>query len=98
MTEPTPERLQDAMERFGFTEQEARVFTHLNEAQRLLERLTMVEDVSEPNEGSMLGNVIWTETHTHEAFNALYRRLGIRVLRRRYPEGWGAPRSRGDED
>ena len=85
------------MERFGFTEHEARVFIHLNEAERLLEQLT-TEDAPESNEGAMLGDIIWTETHTHEAFNALYRRLGMRVLRRRYPEGWDGPRMPEDRD
>jgi len=86
------------MERFGFTEQEARVYVHLNEAERLLDRLTMGEDVSEADEGSVLGHIVWSETHTFEAFNALYRRLGLRVLRRRYPEGWGSFKRSADED
>ena len=86
------------MERFGFTEHEARIFVHLNEAERLLEQSTTSEDASELDEGAMLGDIIWTETHTHEAFNSLYRRLGIRVLRRRYPQGWGGARRREEED
>lgn len=86
------------MERFGFTEQEARVFVHLNEAEKLLDQLTMGEDVSESDEGSILGHIVWTETHTFEAFNSLYRRLAVRVLRRRYPEGWGAYRRSADGD
>jgi hypothetical protein len=97
LTEPTPEQLKDAMERFGFTEQEARIFVHLNEAERLLDQLTIGE-TSESDEGSVLGDIIWSETHIHEAFNSLYRRLGVRVLRRRYPEGWGGPRNPEDGD
>lgn len=84
------------METFGFTEQEARIFVHLDEAERLLEELTR-EEGSEGTPSALLGNVIWRETHTRELFAGLYRRLGIRVLRRRYPEGWGAPRPKEDD-
>lgn len=99
MTEPTPERLQDTMDRFGFTEREARIFVYLQEAEKLLLELTR-EGSIESSPGSpmpRLGSIIWTETHMHEHFSALRRELGMSVLRRRYPKGWGYVASE-DED
>lgn len=72
------------MSKFGYTEKEARIAILLEEAEKLLRELTRENDP-----GSTLGDIIWRETHTQEHFNALHRQLGIRVLRRDYPEGWG---------
>lgn len=93
MTEPTPERLQEAMDKFGLTEKEARVFIHLEEAEKLFDELR-----DEVDPVANLGRIIWAETHTHEHFNALYRRLGMLVLRRNYPEGWGHVPPENDQD
>lgn len=82
--DPPPERLQDLMKRYGFTEQEARIAVHLEEAENLL---TALERERYP--GTKLGYLVWTETHVREHFRALHRRLGLQVLRRDYPEGWG---------
>ena len=88
MAEPSPERLQQVMEAYGFTEQEARIFIYLAEAEKLFDELARAS-VPETHQASMLGHLIWTETHTHEHFNALRRHLGIRVLERNFPKGWG---------
>ena len=72
------------MGKFGYTEKEARVAIHLEDAERLLVELTREDDSM-----TELGNIIWRETHTREHFRALHRQLGIFVLRRDYPEGWG---------
>jgi hypothetical protein len=88
VTELTPERLQRVMERFGFTEQEARIFIYLREAEDLFDKITR-EDLPESQAGSLVAHFIWTETHTHEHFNALRRHLAQRVLSRHYPKGWG---------
>lgn len=93
MTEPTPERLQEVMDNFGYTEQEARIAIYLDEAERLLDELR-----EENDPGAKLANVIWRETHTHEHFNALHRVLAMRVLRRNYPKGWGYSPPRDDEE
>jgi len=84
VTEPTPEQQKEVMDKFGLTEKEARVFVLLNEAETLLAEL-----MSENNPGSDIGNIVWRETHIIEMFRGLYRQLGIFVLRRNYPEGWG---------
>jgi hypothetical protein len=76
------------MERFGFTEQEARIFIYLREAEDLFDKITR-EDLPESQAGSLVAHFIWTETHTHEHFNALRRHLAQRVLSRHYPKGWG---------
>ena len=76
------------MDNFGFTEQEARVSIYLDRAEELLDEL-MRERVSDDEGGSLLAHIVWTETHTHEHFNALRRYLALRVLRRNYPKGWG---------
>jgi hypothetical protein len=47
------------------------------------------EDIPESESGSLFAHFIWTETHTHEHFNALRRHLAQRVLSRNYPKGWG---------
>jgi|SRR5919107_2561776 primosomal protein N'' len=84
MIEPSPEHLQERMDKFGFTEQEARISIYLDIAEELLDEL-----MEESDPQSSIARIIWTETHTHEHFNALHRQLALRVLRRNYPEGWG---------
>ncbi len=96
MAELAPERLQRVMERFGFTEQEARVFIYLQEAEDLLDELAR-EDI-ESASASLFAHFIWTETHTHEHFNALRRHLAQRVLSRDYSEGWGYVPPKEEED
>jgi hypothetical protein len=92
VTEPTPERLQETMEKYGLTDQEARIYLHLSEARKLFVDSTE-KDYPEPS----LGNIIWRETHTYEHFRALFRELAIRVLSRNYPEGWGYVPPRDEE-
>ncbi len=97
MTEPTPEQLQKRMDEFGFTEPEARISIHLEKAEKLLEELTR-EGVSESG-ASLLGHIVWRETHISEYFRALHRELAMRVLRRNYPKGWGyVPPESEDQD
>ena len=93
MTEPGSDRVREAMERFGYTEKEARAAAHLDDAERLFDELRR-EYEPEPD----LAAIIWAQTHTHEHFNALRRRLGVGVLRRDYPEGWGRLDPLEDED
>lgn len=73
------------MEKFGFTDKEARAFVHLVEARDLFAELAEVTDST-----TRLQNVVWRDTHTFEHFRALFRTLAIRVLEREYPDGWGA--------
>lgn len=93
MTEPAPERVEDLMRRFGYTEREARVAIYLREAEDLLTELER-ETFPGPN----IGHLVWRETHVREHFSALRRLLGIRVLRRDYPEGWGQLPGRDDQE
>jgi hypothetical protein len=72
------------MEKFGFTEQEARAFIHLSEARDLFAELTEEADPT-----ARLRTIVWRDTHTFEHFRALFRSLAMRVLQRDYPEGWG---------
>jgi hypothetical protein len=101
VTEPTPERLQEAIDRYGFTEQEARIFVYLEEAEKLLLELTRERSIETSSGSPMprLGSIIWKETHMHEHFSALRRELALSVLSRDYPQGWGyiAP-EQNDED
>lgn len=89
MTDPTSERLQEMMSKFGFTEKEARVAIHLEEAEKLLRELTREDNSMSGSSMPKLGSIVWIETHTREHFRALRRQLGVFVLRRDYPEGWG---------
>jgi len=75
------------MDEFGLTEREARISLHLAEAEELLESL-MRESVEESGT-DLLALIVWRETHIAEHFRALHRELAMRVLRRRYPKGWG---------
>lgn len=93
MTEPTPERVRAEMEKFGFTEQEARAFIYLAEARDLFAELT-----EEADSTASLQNIVWRDTHTFEHFRALFRSLGMRVLQRKYPEGWGNTSNDEDEE
>ena len=97
MTEPSPERLRDLMVRYGFTEKEARIYLHLDEAERLLDDLVH-QDRKERSSGSQIGAIIWRDTHVHEAFSTLHRRLAMRVLKRLYPKGYGYVPPEGEED
>jgi hypothetical protein len=72
------------MDKFGYTEREARVAMHLDRAEALLTELAR-----ENNPGSDLGHIIWKETHIREHIRALRRELGMFVLYRDYPQGWG---------
>ncbi len=97
MTEPTPERLQEKMDEFGLTEQEARISVHLEIAEDLLTELRR-EGVADSG-AAMLGDMVWRETHIREHFRALHKELAMRVLRRNYPKGWGyAPPKDDDQD
>jgi hypothetical protein len=82
--EISQERVEDVMQRFGYTEPEARVAIHLGEAENLLTELER-----EAYSGPKIAHYVWRETHLRENFKALRKVLGIRVLRRDYPEGWG---------
>jgi hypothetical protein len=95
VTELTPEQLQQRMDEFGLTEQEARISIHLEIAEDLLEEL-MREGAAESG-AAMLGNIVWRETHISEYFRALHRELAMRVLHRDYPTGWKRVRPQ-DED
>ena len=76
------------MNNYGFTEQEARIFILLDKAEDLLDELMRARYPDEDG-GGLLAHIVWTETHTHEHFNALRRHLGLSILRRNYPKGWG---------
>jgi len=80
------------MEKFGNTDQEARVSIYLDEAEKFL---TELERQDQPRKS--VGHIVWRETHVREHFNALRRQLALRVLRRDYPEGWGYSRPKDDE-
>lgn len=94
MTEVDRDELRARIEKFGLTEQEARVSIYLDEAEKLL---TELERQDEPQQHS-LGHLIWRETHVREQFRALQRHLAIRVLRRDYPDGWGYRRPTVDDE
>jgi hypothetical protein len=96
MTEPTPEQVQERMERLGLTEKEARVSVHLEQAQRLLFELMDEENSGESGTAKFAG-LILRETHIREHFRSLNRELAVRVLRRDYPEGWGYMPPRDDD-
>lgn len=96
MTEPTPDELQERIANFGFTEKEARISLYLEKAEELFDELTIeAQDEDEP--ADLLARLIWVETHTHEYFSALHRKLGIRVLHRDYPNGWGYAPPRNED-
>ena len=93
LTEVDRDELQARMEKFGFTEQDARVSIYLDEAEDLLTKLER-EDQREHS----MGHLLWRETHVREHFRALARHLAIRVLRRDYPDGWGYKPFGDDEE
>jgi hypothetical protein len=97
--------------RFGLQEEEAIAFWHLRQASSLMLEMRRVDVLKEMDEeeeergelesGSQLAELILDisvgESRVFQHFSALYRELGARVLRRSYPEGWGAGPIRQDD-
>jgi hypothetical protein len=75
---PDEDRIAHIVETHGTTKQEARIIYHLDSARELINDL-------EPPEGWSIRNRVSVELN----LRALYRLIGIRVLERNYPEGWG---------
>ncbi len=92
MTQPTPEQLQDLMRRFGYEEKEAEAHYHLQKARDLFDEI-FVRD-----EQSNFAALLLHEMDAGVVFKGLGRKLAMRVLRRKYPEGWGHVAPRDDEE
>jgi hypothetical protein len=84
--EPSREELQGIMRRNGLDEREALAAYHLHRAWEGFEELYGYND-DDPilGFGQDLQNQIYFGVH----FSALNKMLGLRVLQRDYPEGWG---------
>ena len=102
MNEQIREEIADLRRRFGFEQEEAVACWHLRRAAKLMrgmwqagiqEEMAQEEHRSEAEAPGQLARLIqelslW-DTRVHQHFSALYRALGVRVLRRTFPEGWG---------
>lgn len=85
--EPGREELEGLMRRNGLTETEAVAAYHLG---RALDAFKEVYPVDENAIDAGLFTELRNDMHFGLHFDALYKILGIRVLHRDYPEGWGA--------
>lgn len=108
--EENQEHIQDLMRRFGFSEKEALAAHHLDKAWALCEEIhkeafAEKSDATQPNleeaarelwEG--IHREIYGHVHIHAHFRELYRFLGMKVLERHYPEGWGREPQDEEED
>lgn len=110
--EPDSEMLENLQRQYGFEEKEARAFWHLRQAREAFNELSE-EDVShqinnkypEGTTNSAEAYAFASETLAKQKveigqhFSHLSRWLGLRVLHRDYPQGWGysAP-SKEEED
>jgi hypothetical protein len=102
MSEQIREEIADLRGRFGFEQDEAVACWHLRQAAKLMrsmwqagirEEMEQEEHGGEAEAPGHLARLIqelslW-DTRVHQHFSALYRALGVRVLRRTFPEGWG---------
>lgn len=83
--EPTREHIEDLMRRYGMEEDEARASYHLRQTAELFEKLY---PDSESNIARLVTGPL-KEVNFRTHFRALNRILGMRVLDRDYPDGWG---------
>jgi hypothetical protein len=93
--------IEDLQRTRGFEQDEAIAYWHLRQAAKLMtelkgadlkESLSREERETIPDvEASLLMSmeVAKNQVFIRQHFSALYRELGIRVLRRSFPEGWG---------
>jgi hypothetical protein len=78
--EPEQERLDRIMERTGVNEQEAHALYHLGEARQLVAGLMPGPENVDLAHLAAVSN----------SFRTIENVIAIRVLERRYPEGWSA--------
>lgn len=86
--EPEREVVEDLMERFGYTEQEARAAFHLGRAEDLLEEV-FLDSALEGGGGRGVGKLVWM-AYYGQHFGAIKGLLARKSAGRAYPEGWGS--------
>ena len=89
-------------EDFGFDEAEARAYWHLGRARDLMAdmRLAGFTRDREKESFSMASSIMFaseSESRMLQHFDALYKELGARVLKRNYPNGWGYDPDEGED-
>lgn len=89
--DPEREKIEDLMNRYGVEEPEARILYHLAEAEDLFDSLY------EPEPGRRASTAIFKGIYIQPHFYALRKQLGMRVLGKDYPEGWGRPPEPAEE-
>ena len=101
MNEQVRGEISDLRRRFGFEQDEAVAYWHLRQAAELifaLKEVDIAKDLRQEErdtipyaEASALvsSEVAAIQAGIQQHFTALYRELGVRVLRRNFPEGWG---------
>ncbi len=101
--EESREQIEDFMRRYGYNEREAQAAYHLHRAWDLFEEMDEEAVDEGASHGSALqeevykfGMRVFRDMHFGTHFAELNRWLGMRVLRRDYPEGWGGG-SQGEE-
>jgi hypothetical protein len=103
------EEIEDLRRRFGFEEREAGAAWHLRRAAELIaelrkadveERLRREEKETFPPEEAypLVSREMAGAQSIRQHFSALYRELGVRVLRRTFPDGWGGDTTPTDEE
>ena len=102
--EQVQKEIADYMQNFGFSEKEAVVFWHIQQAQNLLSELRQADINKEMDRQDEMGeersaedsiydlitDVAIDESRVWSHFSAIRRELAIRVLQRNYPQGWGS--------
>jgi hypothetical protein len=105
------EEIEDLQRTHGFEEREAVAFWHLRQAGKLMNDMRhadVLEEIDrqerrgdqeavEPVLGLIHDISVW-HSRVSQHLTALYRELGVRVLRRAYPDGWGRVHKAGDEE
>jgi hypothetical protein len=92
--EPSRERIEDLMSRYGYQKEEAEIAYHLIEARNRLTKMfedeTEEEAVEETGGFEILFTHIRLMSQVYPHFYALHSLLDRRVLARDRPEGWGS--------
>ena len=104
MNEEVRKEIEGLREDFGFDEAEATAYWHLEQARSSMVDMRLVgfDQDREKDNFSITHSIMFVsegESRMLRHFDALHKELGMRVLKRHYPNGWGyEPEEDEDQD
>jgi hypothetical protein len=110
MNEQVRGEIDDLQQRYGFEEDEAAAYWHLQLAGQLMNEMRSADlwqemsrhegqdDAAGQQQAILLDHTGRWHSRVGQHFAALNQELGRRVLRRTYPDGWGHSRTDATDD